>query len=116
MEHKAGRELDALIAEKVMGWRFMSRPVEPLLPPLVDGAIRAEDLRWRDSGGFFVVPPYSTDIAAAWELLNKIHPYALSIGYQDNCWLVSASRKLLATADTAPLAICLAALKAVEGE
>lgn len=109
---KPGRELDALIAEKVFGlpqstWR--------------DG----EDHRDEDGVGVVVLgvrpDPYSTDIAAAWTVVEKLdllrnHSferspdglYEIGVLYSDDgYWEVYGS------APTAPHAICLAALKAV---
>ena len=101
---KAGRELDVLIAEKVLGLKRSG-----------DLFARAE---WPKH--------YSTDIAAAWEVVEKLGRHSLRLyapcdeapswmasfcvyGYrpfQDQTWK--------GYADTAPHAISLAALKAVE--
>jgi hypothetical protein len=59
-EYAAGRELDALIAEKVMGWRRC---------PIQDGPYIHFDT---GTGGGIVAPAYSTSIAAAWEVWNKV--------------------------------------------
>ncbi len=99
----AGSETDALIAEKVM-------------------ALKA--------GVAF--PPYSTDIAAAWTVAEAMirkdgvyfgcphfkhkHQSLASLGYPEGteCWYCVLNTKLLnkvvLCADTAPLAICRAAL------
>lgn len=126
---KAGRELDALIAEKVMGWEAVNDELEIAKregnPDLVDSQ------RWHRRKVWFkgnekmaceecgTLPAYSTDIAAAWEVVEKADlwslygsigdgPYRACIQFED--------REGLMTADTAPLAICLAALKAVSQE
>ena len=64
-----GRELDALVAEKVMGWRWMpywvsgqSEQVTDLFPPYGVGDF--------DSHGQF--PEYSTDSKAAWLVVEEI--------------------------------------------
>ena len=99
----AGPELDALIAEKVAGIT-RNRPI----------------------------PPYSTDIAAAWTVVEAMirkdgvyfgcphfkhkHQNLASLGYPEGteCWYCVLNTKLLnkvvLCADTAPLAICRAAL------
>lgn len=82
---KPGRELDALVAEKVMG-----------------GELR----------------PYSTDISAAWEVVEKYKWAEPELRYSDeqHCWVFSlhkASGYPNECGDTAPHAICLAALRAV---
>ena len=120
----AGRELDALVAEKVMGqvpcdaWRPFTA-----LPP-----------QWmKDKGecGHAACFPaqmgpaaYSTDIAAAWEVVEKITaPGRLTggawrhlNGKYDAVFSEQLGGGVFAMSDeapTAPLAICHAALKAV---
>ncbi len=82
------RKIDALVAEHVMG-----------LDPN-----RAE----------FALDEYSTDIAAAWEVVEKMSVPLEIIRHRDGKqWGVLDARFRNTTwADTAPLAICLAALKA----
>jgi len=99
----ASPELDAVIAEKVM---------------------RATDAR--------PIPPYSTDIAAAWTVAETMihmdgvyfgcphfkhkHQNLASLGYPEGteCWycVINTKRlnKVVLCAETAPLAICRAAL------
>ena len=122
----AGRELDALVAEKVMGWQdaraFFPWPESgvmldnyAMMPPH-GGAIR--DIAH--------VPCYSTDIAAAWEVVEKLWDEDFHVQFQlvhqvtAGKWRVEfPTRKVphhnyvFAHADTASLAICRAALKAV---
>lgn len=123
---KPGRELDALVAEKVMGLLIGPRS------SFTDGG----DLRESIIGDFYYstgllhilkVPAYSTDIATAWEVVGKLTagsrfwfsvnrypklglnpdgpPYEQH--YRTNFGAYEGS------ADTAPHAICLAALKTV---
>lgn len=99
---EAGRELDALIAEKVMGF-----PLE-----IIRGAPYPECPRH-----------YSTDIAAAWEVVEKDdgwgHDWRVkrwvssSKPYSCTAERTADGQNFYAEAETAPLAICLAALKAV---
>lgn len=109
---EAGRELDALVAEKVMGWKRELTPSGCLWfsfsgHPLAN-AIKGPDC-----------PPYSIDIAAAWEMIP--HLPQLQLWYNGpnaaekwHCVVYPKDgRSKGAVADTAPLAICLAALKAV---
>lgn len=99
----AGPETDTLIAEKVMA--------------LTAG---------------LVVPPYTTDIAAAWTVVETMirkdgvyfgcphfkhkHQNLASLGYPEGteCWYCVINtkqlNKVVLCADTAPLAICRAAL------
>lgn len=103
-----GRELDALVAKHVMNWDF------------VDGEWHAQN----EIGLTDVmphVPSYSTDIAAAWEVVEKSE--LLSGAYLRFESLVSqwqigyicdGSFEMETWGATVPHAICLAALKAVE--
>jgi hypothetical protein len=111
---KAGRELDALIAEKVMGIEpWPGRPGvfrAPIVPPGVEPKP-------------CLPPEYSTDIAAAWKLVEKFTREEVKIDIRNSHsnkaqWTVIIAKSPkdawdLTQADTAPLAICLAALKAV---
>jgi hypothetical protein len=111
----ASRELDAIVAEKVMGWsstRFMNNVHR----------VSARHPVWQE---FIVVPRYSTDLAAAWQVVDvllKRNPmqdihleHMIGTGWGVSCcyseehggwdgWVYG---------ETAPLAICLAALKSV---
>ncbi len=122
----AGRELDALVATKVMGWRtahFDASYGKWIGVPLDD--------YWED------VPAYSTDLAAAWPLLDRfgfvVGPHFQAgwstdpSGMPRDGWFVfrdwessvrstfdeDSDRWALAIAETLPLALCRAALKMV---
>jgi hypothetical protein len=120
----AGRELDALVAEKVMGWTsdlyahsLMGEKVRLWLPPPPSDVAHTAD----------TLPRYSTDIAAAWEVVEKVSGPGLAFelvdvgsfnpGYTElPRWCASfgdGNVVIAEEADTAPHAICLAALKAV---
>jgi hypothetical protein len=112
---EAGRELDLLIAVKVMGGRL-------------DGD------SYTDGSRCWPVPPYSTDLAAAWKVWEKfqhqskrlhyVFPDNAEEGHYEVLWShgpqssrsgMSLNRKgeVWAEGETAPLAICRAALRAV---
>ena len=111
----AGREMDALIAEKVMGTPKGDRPGE-----------------WLNEKGNWLcdtdeLPPYSTSISAAWEVVEKLNKHCFHImrftfGEKEGVALESVwyratfdySEKIFVEAPSAPLAICRSALKAVE--
>lgn len=121
-----GRELDALIAEKVMGFAKNKDDKYGEVP-------------WRNSGGeevyaehlsvppYMKLPRYSTDIAAAWAVVEKLKAAGFIVGIDENapphsalsCCIVGKAEKnsVLIVAQglgtTASYAICLAALKAV---
>lgn len=113
--HKPGRELDILIAEKVMG------------------LVLSPDKKYYYEDGIMAVnrinpllPHYSTDIAAAWLVVEKLsRDFLFSIhggaddweaefNKNDGRFLISADTIGMARAATAPLAICLAALEAMK--
>lgn len=109
---KAGRELDALIAEKVMGGKI--------------GA--GFYMKWPGENGWKRIANYSTDIVAAWEVVEKLKsPFHFDLWRapyraKEISWSCSFSKSIDARdivrgdAETAPHAICLAALKAVVTE
>jgi hypothetical protein len=109
-EHQAGRELDTLVAEKVMGWRRKEEPSDIwcLSPPWVTrhGALVP----------FSQTPGYSTEIDAAWQVIEAMQAYCCDFTLEKagSAWYAEFIVGS-AGADTAPLAICLAALAAVEG-
>ena len=121
-----GRELDALVAERVMGWKIAEH-----YPyggshggiPNANGTLRGVYIR--------SVPFYSTDIAAAWGVVEHIFSeglggvavdrYNVEMIHPDYgvwvCCIVmrkDLQPSISINGDTAPHAICLAALKAVE--
>ena len=126
---KAGRELDALVAEKVMGLKKSIRlhsttdMIDAYINnPYFTDVVRKEDLHH--------VEPlhYSTSIAAAWEVVEKLSERR---DPHDEQWAVHISKRKSnlfysqfckgcvchtaeAEADTPSLAICLAALKTLE--
>lgn len=115
----AGREMDALVAEKVMGLvpcraeshteghpLYMPRPchAQPDSP---------------DMGGETAM--YSTSISDAWEVVEKMKKpntrIEIQMPFGDHhwiCWISDIKIGIIggAGADSAPLAICRAALKA----
>jgi hypothetical protein len=64
---KAGRELDALIAERVMGWHNnRDNPNESGMWGIMDYRADGSPVLAAD------FPEYSTDMAAAWEVVEKL--------------------------------------------
>jgi len=113
-----GPELDALVAEKVMGWEYV-----------IDG----EGTGWVDKAteqfvtGYnnddpsqpeIAPPPFSTSIAAAWEVVEKLKSdnRTIDISSATPGWRAIIDEchdwKVEVRAETAPRAICLAAMKA----
>lgn len=113
-----GREMDALVAENVFGWRecrvngnhwAYGKPPDFDHPD--DPRVRIED--------------YSTDLSAVWEVvaeLSEKRGYGFSLGragirYEpDRMWNVRVGTDEWVEANTAPEAICKAALLAVCSE
>ena len=60
-----------------------------------------------------VYRPYSTDLAAAWVLVEKLGALEqpLHVRFERACWTAAFGERTPVSADTAPLAICLAALR-----
>ena len=124
---KAGRELDALIAEKVMEHKVIRKGEEFTGFPLLlhssgdwETGIAKEDI-WQigeRSYSPFSLPHYSTQIADAWLVAEKLElPFTLQKNKQFKgghyaSFIVDKKFKA-AQAATAPLAICLAALEAI---
>lgn len=117
----AGRELDALVAEKVMGWTKGLKPW--LMPPCF---VECDVVP---------IPNYSTDIAAAFLVAEKIDLFKNCRSLRENAvgvrdgntwrktgyeWVVEqvfcplGDNEIIARGATAPLAICRGALVAAE--
>jgi len=114
-ELEAGRELDALVAEKVMKCKTATKEWNGVLHPFCccDGSDHEQRCTYVPG----MLAYYSTDIAAAWEVVERFDNFSLSRAWSMNgqkvgvaCWLAGGFVDLAATA---PLAICRAALKAV---
>ena len=128
-ERQAGRELDIEIAEKVMGWpviRFGDARTDTPFPHVTIEPSTFLSL-WRQAGREERWSP-SRDIADAWELVERLGLWLIrDEGHWIACQpepddvyvdavtgIIDGHLQNIAAADTAPLAICLAALKAME--
>lgn len=114
----AGPALDVLIATKVMGWTR--------LPDSFDGIVATPVYRTNDGFETSYVPPFSTMIVHAWEVVERMSrpPHSLCVQIENDSmqgevdeWSchfnpVGMQPRGYAVADTAPLAICRAALRA----
>jgi hypothetical protein len=104
-----GRELDALIAERVFG----------------EHVVWVKDKPWESKGqpyanGHFT-SHYSSNIKAAWEIFGRMFGHVERRGHPrpGEEWVAQlwyGGRAGQAYAETAPLAICLAALAALDPE
>lgn len=118
----AGPELDRMVAERVMGWRPYTAA-----GTFLDELGGIHNTHPSAHGGLAFHP--SEKIAHAWEVVEqmiakRVHLDIISIddgwmagdggkGYADEDGCVSLDLRNHAKAETAPLAICRAALKAV---
>ena len=128
---KPGRKLDALIAEHVVGhlvehWNGHYAIKGDEVGGV--GVIEEDKLVYCFSKGSRHLPNYSTDIAAAFEVVEKLRADELNFtlgngknGNQHQAEFRERTTRALYTgkwwfsiADTAPHAICLAALKVLE--
>lgn len=111
-----GRDLDILIAEKIFGWTG----------ELIVNCCPLDTLGWRlpgmPNGHHQHHPHYSTNIAAAWQVIETMrrvqHTYISIHPLGDTNWYAEwdgygQSREGRVYAPTASLAICRAALAAV---
>lgn len=118
---EAGRELDAIVAEKVVGYRWVKGGTFLLDSHLSVAVLVEANGTHLDTKN---LPRYTSDIAAAWEVVEKLHEMGLYVAISKDpdrfTWDVRGwndktnSNRFIGFAETAPLAICLAALKAVE--
>jgi hypothetical protein len=117
------RELDALVAEKVMGWRWLKddeRPGRWLqygTSPGRSPATGSEQVVW---GMMNRLPLYSTSIADAWQVVEKMRAMgkeAELFWTDQGCEVFFARESSIhegyGFTTTMPRAICRAALKAV---
>ncbi len=128
---KPSRELDALIAERVMGhvvskdlaWQVTYNQADALVETTVDHTLRR------------ALQPYSTDISAAWSVVEKLkaimkpydfhieitscseHPEEWQVGVEwfteDEEYTKVRHGMFYSLSDSAAHSICLAALKVV---
>ena len=124
-EMQAGREMDALVAEKVMGWnqvyyrdgRLLGLPPEAMV-------------MWGENITPHLLPvlSYSADIEAAWDITTRMNDAVFLLERSltaNDSWRARFGRhedgRLIGTmtrgtASTPALAICRAALKLMEGK
>lgn len=128
---EAGRELDALVAEKVMGWRNCSVSEDSIADKngewhkmyIKYGIGEPPDL---DQSCWYTqkfIPLFSNNITAVWEVVEKLSEHCIvrisnGDGDSRDCdilpFVIDTYNLGHASADAWALAICRAALKAVE--
>lgn len=122
---EAGRELDALIAEKVMGCKILYVGTVSGEKPWGCGCLNEIH---SIGDGDAELKEFSTDIAAAWEVVEKLRekynsvdicalsPTLKGCHYKVKLWDNAWSDSITILSETVPRAICLAALKAIGHE
>ena len=119
-EMQAGLELDAMIAVEVMKWyETFPKGACPHIKhwyATTPCPHNAHDDAWRGC-----LPPFSTDIAAAWKVLEKLKSVGLQIDVGTHysgwaCGIDNSTTRLWSSAPTAPIAICCAALAAARAK
>lgn len=107
------RELDARVAEKLLGWI-----------PNVDFPVWREDLdleldecgsEYATQAGLYVAPRYSTDVGLAMGLLDQFESFSICTNKHVATVVVICNKGYYheANYESIPIAICLAALRAV---
>ena len=112
---EAGEKLNALISERIFGIKV-----------IMENYMDREGRIWTPYIDRELFPDYSGDISPAWKIVEKTglfrnHHLVLWQDKLDGAWHISETDtgeilNAVAVADTAPLAICWAALKLVGEE
>jgi hypothetical protein len=105
----AGPALDELVAVQVMGWQRLPDSIDGLVVHRLYRSPVGLETSW--------VPPFSTTIAHAWEVVERMQPREVRIIWsrEHSVWLANFDHQAMnAVEPTAPLAICRAALAAVQ--
>jgi hypothetical protein len=120
------RKLDVEIAQRVFAWTPCYKDPHPTDNRAIEGVLYCPPGYPFDSrGALNVVKCYSTDIAAAMEVVEKMRERKLHIVISDNAereawdvkmWRGDFDEIANARSDSLPEAICLAALSAVDSQ
>jgi hypothetical protein len=119
---KVGRELDAEVAVKIMGWTPHPEQMHPTDNRTIGGVLYCPPGHPRDTGRLNVVPCYSTEIEPAMEVVNAMRQRGYrwkaetphGTGWQIQCFSKSAIWRGETFRGLLPEAICRAALSAIE--
>jgi hypothetical protein len=112
---KAGPELDRIIMDHVLNWRYVSLAEAQEVGRIDHWANESGDLMWTLQRGYFQP---STRIEHAWAVVESMHgkKLQLSLGFSEHgiYYARFGPQIMNELADTASLAICRAALLATE--
>lgn len=109
---EAGREMDIRIAEFITGQSRLECRTDPM------NREGEPQFYWGYPHGHDFAPPYSTSIAAAWAVVEQFKDYAFELRNSHKPGIapwIAYIGTFLGTGETAPEAICRAALAAVSG-
>ena len=115
-ELEAGRELDALIVQRIIGAKVVWQDGEPCWAHI------HRDPRIYPPSSRVPVPPFSTEMAAAWSIIEHLTGKGWWVRIEhvepvhrlaDERWTVNLG-EYEGDGPTAPLAICRAALRAMD--
>lgn len=119
---RPGRELDAAIAVAFGGWKRFDQLPDFMKDQAIERYPNAKTAIYAP-GAETDTKPYSTDIKAAWEIVTRLSSsrfFDILYSPERKTWQATfvlehpLNPDNLGIGDTAPLAICLAALKVVE--
>jgi hypothetical protein len=120
-EMKAGRELDAKVAERAMGWTRHPEKMHPTDNRTIGGVLYCPPGCPYDAGSANVVLHYSTDRSAAWQVVEHMkgrgYDGQVHVSPAMNCYARfenAAGKYGEAYGETHMLAVCRATLKAIE--
>jgi hypothetical protein len=120
-DRSPGRELDAEVAIRVMGWHDVK--FQPIANAFGEKVL--DEYAGHPPNDLLknaIIPRYSTSIQAAWDVVEKMKSISLFtalISAKGQPWVCKINKEIAFVeekADAAPLAICKAALKALSEE
>src|SRR5882672_1615693 len=115
VDWQAGRSLDAMIAERVQGWTRHPERMHESDNRTIDGVLYCNPglpgINGGGAGHTNVVPYYSTDIAAAWQIVETLATKQMVKLYNEGShgrwywefFIWTKGAHMTASADTAPL-------------
>lgn len=110
---EAGRELDALVAEYVMGWTRHPEPTHPTDNRTIGGVLYCPPGFPYDMNSANVVPCFSTDIPAMWQVIEHFNEFNVQLYSHEDGWTFEIYKNASmyeASAGMAPGAVCKSAL------
>jgi len=126
---KPGVELDVMVAEKVMGWKWQEIPQHI---HIVEGGVEKDGKFLMPENSYFpphevgkgrlfyhsAVPAYSTVLKDAWQVVEKLQTIYEKFNVEFSCGIYTCRfpNGVVASEITFPLAVCLGGLGVMEKE